>query len=68
MNRKSLPFFCDECGVELSTGEVCFKCKRVLCHKHFHGTAKHGLPRKDGLCAKCAAALRKRSHEEVQQT
>lgn len=47
-------FFCDQCGVELSTGHACPNCKRILCHKHYFGSAMGAYRRKDGLCATCA--------------
>ncbi len=57
-NRKVLPFFCDECGIDLSTGYVCPECKRVLCCDHYYGNFRGAwggpVRRKDGLCVKCA--------------
>lgn len=66
-NRKVLPFFCDECGAELSTGHVCPECRRVLCHKHHYGGTSGLLRRRDGLCVKCAEAKAKVSNEKAEQ-
>ena len=53
-SRRMVSFFCDECGVQLSTGHACPECKRVLCHRHYFDM-NHGIRRrKDGLCVRCA--------------
>lgn len=65
-NRKVVPFFCDECGTPLSTGNVCPECKRVLCHTHYYGAWRGPLRRRDGLCPRCAEARSTKSEEAKQ--
>ncbi len=65
---KVVPFFCDQCGAELATGNVCPECKRVLCHKHYFGTRSGYRRRRDGLCARCAQERSKPGYEKDQQT
>jgi len=54
MTRKVVPFFCDQCGRELSTGYACPVCKRILCNEHY-ASPSTGRKRRDGLCPVCAA-------------
>ena len=63
---KVVPFFCDECKVELSTGHACPECKRVLCHRHYFGSRVGVRRRKDGLCARCAEKLKAEDDKDQQ--
>lgn len=65
-NCRAAVFFCDQCGVELSTGCACPQCKRVLCHVHYFGDRTGPRRRRDGLCARCAGSG-KAENEKAQQ-
>ena len=51
---------CDECGgrVDLIKGGVCVRCRRILCHRHLHGSFARRLLTDLGaetLCVRCRA-------------
>jgi len=66
MNRKTVAFFCDECGVELQTANACPECRRILCSRHYFGNNLGLGKRKDGLCAKCAAGKKVQDGKDKQ--
>jgi hypothetical protein len=56
---------CDECGVriDLVSGGVCERCKRILCTRHLHGSWLRRMRHELGgpaICVRCRSGSAER--------